>query len=88
MFLSKRRRGKFSLTATFIKEFPDAVKAIMQAVVIIEAQYSFDGDRINYIAYSPYFDPVKEGGLLVEYSFLFSTDSLLGQTTVYAAYKR
>ena len=61
------RKGRFAISAEFIRSIPEALLELMGMVIVIRAEYIMMTEVIEYNALSPHFRPLKEGDMVPEY---------------------
>lgn len=79
-----RRLGKFMIPMQMIKEIPDDVRLIMGQVIVLDADYKVESDRIEYLAICDQFAEAPRGAVPRYYAVVvsdgvvsFTADSLL-----------
>ena len=66
-FVTKHQAGVFFISADMLENEPYKLKLIMSKVVVVRCELLHIRNGFKYQAYSPLFEPVKDGYLLPEY---------------------
>jgi hypothetical protein len=73
--------GKFRISSELVHgaaegkdNFREAIRMIMEKVIILEADFHYYNNSFEYIAYSEEFEPVKEGVIVPEYYVVIHTE--------------
>jgi len=65
--IKSRRLGKLVIHEALIDSNPDAARAVMGELIVLEAGYSVYDNCIHYVAISERFDNVELGAVIPEY---------------------
>lgn len=69
----KRRYGKFSLPAKWVRISSPEITRIMGACSIFRAEHMLISDRVEYMAHSFRFREIEEGEIAPEYQWFFTS---------------
>jgi ribosomal protein S19 len=72
--MNDRRLGKFTISKEEIANYPETVKCVMREVIIVRAEYMYDGDCIEYTAISDQFLPTRLGEYTPTYEITIDGD--------------
>jgi hypothetical protein len=59
-FYTERRIGRFEVLRPLIEDYADVIAAAMAGMIVVRAEHRLDMDAIEYMAFSPQFDPVPK----------------------------
>ena len=59
--IEENRLGRFSITQRDIHEYPNYFNKAFERFLIIDGDFRFDVNGCSYVAYSPFFEKVKQG---------------------------
>lgn len=65
--------GRFRIARGLLRDEPSKFSVILSACIIVDTQYNFQRDTIEYTAYCPWFAKINEGELIPEYLFELSS---------------
>ena len=69
--MKDKRIGTFRIRKELINGSPEVVRLIMGRVIVVRAEYMYGG-YIDYMAFSPEFDKIKEGDKAPEYDIVIT----------------
>jgi hypothetical protein len=72
-----RNYGRFKITNNSIMDNPQAVidAFIQLRLLVVRAEFLFEDDAIEYMAYCTLFSPVPEGMIIPEYVIKITTEN-------------
>jgi hypothetical protein len=80
--LKHRRLGKFFVKKEFINDKLDKVKEVLSHMVVIEARYTNEHNRFDYVSICDLFDEVKDGEMVPWYELFFENKKLKARKMV------
>jgi hypothetical protein len=77
--LRHRNLGRFFVMKEHIDNRLDKVKQVMEKMVVLEARFSMDLKRFDYVAISDLFENVIEGEMIPSYKLYFKNNKLVAE---------
>jgi hypothetical protein len=66
--INEKRYGKFTVSRELLNDLSaDDLYMLFEKIIVVEASYHFGSYGIDYVAASPYFDPVHDGEKIPTY---------------------
>lgn len=83
MTIQDRRLGRFMVARDMVADHADALRALMGAVVVLEARFNVANETFEYVACSPHFGMVPSGEMIPLYKPFVTQSGPLDQQFIH-----